>query len=265
MDEDNRDLAAGEPASSTALAEMRAEPSTMLALIARAATDPAVDVAKMEALLRMQRELEADQARAEFNAAFARLQPQLPRVKKDGSVSYPVDKNRPDGRQKKAFSYAKYEDIDLWVRPLLIKEGFSLSYDTEPQPNGAVLVIGTLMHVGGHERRARFGPAPLDTSGGKNNVQAARSTISYGQRATMTLLLNLVFEGADDDGVKGGAEFIDAEELRCIDELRRELAVDLESFCRTLAVESLIDLPKAAYPVAINLLMARKARREGKP
>ena len=40
---------------------------------------------------------------------------------------------------------------------------------------------------------------PLDTSGGKNNAQAYRSSASYGQRGAATLALNIVTEGDDND------------------------------------------------------------------
>ncbi|HUC70424.1 MAG TPA: ERF family protein [Stellaceae bacterium] len=239
-------------------AEGRATPATMLALIARAATDPAVDVAKMEALLRMQRELEADQARAAFNAAYARLQARLPRITRRGKIAYPGK----SGGKGSSIPFARWEDIDAAIRPLLIAEGFSLIFDSPSGGDGRLLCSGTLLHVDGHSRSASI-PLPLDTSGGKNNLQAGGSAASYGQRYTTRMLLNLVFEGEDDDGAKGGAEYISAEQVKELSDLMRELAVNLDDFCRTLNVEALPDIQQAAYPVAINLLMARKARREG--
>ena len=40
---------------------------------------------------------------------------------------------------------------------------------------------------------------PFDTSGGKNNIQAAGSAISYGKRYTMSALLNITTHDEDDD------------------------------------------------------------------
>lgn len=240
------------------------EPRSLLSVIARAASDPAVDVSKMETLLRMQKELMADQARAQFNQAFARLQLKLPRVKKNGEVRYPVNKNNPDGPKKKAFSYAKYEDIDELIRPLLNEEGFSLTYTTEPQQNGTILIIGTLLHVGGHEKKASIGPLPLDTSGGKNNLQAANSTFSYGKRYTETMLLNLVFEGDDDDGVTGGMQFIDAASVKALSDLLIETKSSIDDFCRFMAVGGLAEIEVKDYPAAINALMAKRARGAAK-
>lgn len=193
----------GESGNAVQTTAVRDEPQSMLTLIARALHDPTFDVSRLETLLRFQRELMVDQAKAEFNAAFARLQPRLPRVKRNGEVWYPVEKNNPEGPQYRAFKYAKYEDIDLAIRPLLNEEGFSLSYDVAPHPSGQSIIIGKLKHSTGHEETASFGPVPLDTSGGKNNLQGAASTLKYGQRHTMVMLLNLVFEGEDDDGNGG--------------------------------------------------------------
>ena len=235
-------------------------PLTMLALIARAATDPAVDVAKMAALLTMQRELMADQAKQQFNEALARLQTRLPRITKRGRIEYPENKQK--GTQKAAIPYALWEDIDAAIRPLLNEEGFSLSYDAPPAPGGGILFTGKLLHVGGHFETATIGPLPLDTSGGKNNLQAGGSTTSYGQRYTTKMLLNLIFEGEDDDGNRGGRELIGFEEMEQLSALITETGSNIDSFCRLMNVEVLADLDKMLYPVALNALMARKAARK---
>src|SRR3982750_657487 len=131
---------------------VRSEPRSMLALIAEAAANPAVDVAKMAQLLEMQERMEQRQSVAAFNEAFARLQPRLPRVKKNGEVWYPIDKNKPDGPSRRAFRYSRWDDIDLAIRSLLNDEGFSLSFDTAPHPGGGYLIIGKLLHSAGHEK-----------------------------------------------------------------------------------------------------------------
>ena len=239
--------------------------STVLGIIAKAAADPAVDVAKMQALLQMQRELMADQARAEFNEAMARLQPRLPRITKKGEVRYPINKNQPDGPSRKAFNYARWEDIDAEIRPLLFEEGFSLSYDTEPQADGKVVVIATLSHRAGHSKSARAPALPLDTSGGKNNVQAAGSSSSYGKRYATSALLNLIFEGEDDDGVAGGTQLIDAESVKRLSDLLIETKSDLGKFCALFSVGGLPEIEVKDYPAAVNALLDKQKNMRGAP
>ncbi len=236
--------------------------ATMLRVISDAAANPAVDTGKMQQLLDMQMQLMRLQAEQEFDAALARLQPRLPRITKRGEVRYPVNKNNPEGPSRHAFRYARWEDIDDAIRPLLNEEGFSLSADTIPQPDGRIIVVTTLQHRGGHKRTAQIGPLPLDTSGGKNNVQAVGSTFSYGKRYGATALLNLVFEGEDDDGVAGGEEFIDAESVRTLDQLIRETRSDFNRYCDALGVGGLTEIRVKDYPAAVNLLMDKKRKMQ---
>lgn len=187
----------------------------VLQAVIAAASDPAVDVGKMRELLGLQKELMAMQAEQQFNEAFARLSRKLPRIKKDGHVEY---KNKQTGQMEKSFSFATWDTIDRHIRPLLEEEGFTLSFDSAPRQGegGGIIVTGTLLHIAGHKRTASI-PLALDSSGGKNNIQGMGSTFSYGKRYTATALLNIVTEGEDDDGVRGGQKFItdaDADELR---------------------------------------------------
>lgn len=239
--------------------------STVLSIIAKAAADPAVDVAKMQALLDMQRQLMADQSRAEFNEAMARLQPRLPRIAKKGDVKYPVRKGDDDGPKKHAFFFARIEDIDDAIRPLLNDEGFSLSGDTIPQPDGRIIVTTTLLHRGGHSKTVQIGPLPLDTSGGKNNVQALGSTYSYGYRYGQRALLNLVFEGDDDDGVRGGQEFISDASVKVLSDLLIETKSDLGKFCALFSVGGLPEIQVADYPAAVNALLDKRRKLGGAP
>jgi hypothetical protein len=235
--------------------------AAMLNIIAKAASDPAVDVVKMQALLDMQERLMSRQAEQEFNEAMARLQPKLPRISKKGDVKYPINKNDQDGPKKHAFYFARIEDIDDGIRPLLNEEGFSLSGDTVPQADGRIIVTTTLRHRGGHAKTVQIGPLPLDTSGGKNNVQALGSTYSYGYRYGQRALLNLVFEGDDDDGERAGMEFISAEQVKEVNDLIVETGSDFNQFCDTIGVRGLTEIQPAAFTVAMNLLRSRKAAR----
>ncbi len=200
-----------------------ATPMSLLNFVAQAVSDPNIDVGKLEALLRMQREIVADDAKTQFNQAMARLQPKLPRIKKNGVVEYPVDKNKPQGPKAPAFNYARWEDVDAAIRPLLHEQGFTLSFNTRQRAGdgGGVVVVGELLHVGGHAKTAEFA-LPLDTSGGKSNLQGYASSTSFGQRYCAKMLLNLVFENEDDDGVSGGMVFVTVEQQQQLATLLRE-------------------------------------------
>ncbi len=239
-----------------------AAPGTMLAIIARAAADPAVDVSKMQSLLEMQRQLMADQARAEFNAAFARAAAQMPRVKKNGAIEHPKNKNEPDGPKRKISSYARLEEIDSAIRPILDAEGFALSFDTQPRTGdgGGLIVTATLLHTAGHSRSASI-PVPLDTSGAKNNIQGYGSALSYGRRYALCAVLNIVTEGEDDDAERGGMEFIDGLAVKQLDELLRKTNSNFEAFCEVMGVRSLIEIQVKEYPRAVNAVLSKLVKQ----
>jgi hypothetical protein len=221
-------------------------------LIARAASDPKVDVAKMQALLDMQRQLIADQARAEFNEAFARLAPRLPRIRKSGAIDY---------GKGPAIAYAKWEDIDAAIRPLLLAEGFTLMFDTEPLAD-RVIVIGVLQHVGGHEKRAQTPPLTFDNSGGKNATQAAGSTFSYGKRYAATMLLNITTEGEDDDGAFSRVQTIEAAKVDQLQRMIRSYGGNLDKFLAYMRVKSLSEITVGDFPRAVRTIEDNKRKVE---
>jgi hypothetical protein len=153
----------------------------------RLATNKDVDVAKLERLIAMQKDILAHEARAAFNRAFASMQSEIPSI---------VERSQGDGGK---WSYAPLEDIQTIVRPILERHGFGLSFRTE-WPDRQIKVIGILTHRDGHERTSEF-LAEADTSGSKNAIQARGSAVAYGRRYTTKDLLNITTRGADTDGV----------------------------------------------------------------
>jgi hypothetical protein len=239
---------------------------SMLNFIATALRDPNIDVAKLEALLRMQREVMAEDAKAQFNQAFIRLQSKLPRIKKTGVLEYPVDKNKPDGPKRQISKFAKWEDIDSVIRPLLDEEGFALSFNTSPRvgEGGGLLVTAILRHRAGHSQETAI-PVPLDTSGGKNNLQGYGSTLSYGKRYAATAALNIIAEGEDDDGKLGGTKFVTTEQAAEIDLLITETGADRGKFLHFYGIADVRNLLEAEFTAAKNALLSKKKQQGAKP
>jgi hypothetical protein len=242
-----------------ALARSNEQTANVLAMIDRAARDASVDVQKMQALLDMQERVMKRHAETEFTEAFARLSARLPRIKKNGTLEYPINKNDPDGPKRKIANFAKWEDIDAAIRPLLTAEGFSLSWESAPRAGegGGLMVTGHLGHVGGHVRSATI-PLPLDTSGGKNNLQGYGSTFRYGQRYTATMLLNFITEGEDDDGVRGADEFISDAQAAQIHAGVKALGRPLDAFLEYMGVRSVEEIQVSDFPRAMNALRPRQ-------
>src|SRR5712671_2893952 len=120
----------------------------------------------------LQERHETRQAEIAFNKAFGKMQPRLPRIRKDGTVSL--------GSGKGSYSFAEWEDIDFIIRPILDEYGFTLSFTSEPTDKG-VLMVAYLSHELGHSRTSKM-QLPPDAGPGRNALQAIGSAQSYGKR-----------------------------------------------------------------------------------
>ncbi len=171
----------------------------LAALVERVLTDPNADVSKLHALLDVNERILDRNAKAEFDAAFATMWPELPEIDERGAI-----KKRDGSVQSR---YARYEDIQTALRPYLAKNGFSLRHRTEwpVEKPGTIRIVGILTHRSGHSEESAF-EAQADKSDFRSDVQSQGSTISYGKRYTTCDLLNIITRGQDNDGQPQKAE-----------------------------------------------------------
>lgn len=163
--------------------------NSIMAVISRAAADPACDIDKLERLMAMHERMQARDAQAEFNTAMAAMQSDIPSIAERGAIVV---------NGQKRSDYATFEDINDVIKPIMQVHGFAITFKVENVAAG-LSVTGILMHRAGH-RESTTMLLPLDTSGSKNAVQAVGSSTSYGKRYVMSALLNLTTRGEDDDG-----------------------------------------------------------------
>lgn len=171
-----------------------AQPTSLLAVISRAASDPTCDVDKMERLMAMHERMLAQQAVVAFNEALSDMQDKLPAIGERGNAA---------GR----YTYALWEDINAAIKPILKAHGFALSFRTDFADG--IAVTGVLSHKAGHSEATTI-KLPADPSGNKNAVQAVASSVSYGKRYTAGALLNLTSHGEDDDAYAATAKIDEA-------------------------------------------------------
>lgn len=248
-------------ATALAVPQAPANPTSLLNFVAQAVSDPNIDVAKLEALLRMQREIVADEAKTEFNVALHAAQAEMPRVKKNGTI-----KLVKDGVSRGSIPFATYEDVDTALRPIMEKYGFTINFNVDARDGGGGIITGTLEHTNKHFKTASM-PLALDTGPGRNNLQAMGSTLSYGKRYVLEMLFNIVREGVDDDGKLGGTKFItdeQAAELRALaKEAGRPEGALLDRLFSGL-VRSFEEVESGAFVVVRNtldgIIHQRKAR-----
>ncbi len=164
------------------------------AMLQGLALNPDVPVDKLEKIIELHERLSKQQAKAQFDEAFAEMQRNLPVI----MARKKTTNGTKDGK------YAPLEDIMEKVRPILADHGFSISHRNEFPAGGLIKTIGTLAHRAGFERSSEF-VCVADKSGAKNDVQALGSAMSYGRRYTTNDLLNIVTRNEDDDAKRAAA------------------------------------------------------------
>jgi ERF superfamily len=169
------------------------------------ALDPDADVEKLDRIMAMYQRLNSKEAELAYNAAKGRILKKLAGIKivKNRPVITELEKGKPQKGAYEAFRYAPLEEIDKHLRPLLVSENMDLSYSDEAQEGGGIVIRGRLKHLPSGHYEDSFMPAPLDTSGGKTNVQAVGSTNSFLRRYVACNIFNIVVVGDDDDGIGG--------------------------------------------------------------
>jgi len=236
-------------------------PASLLSAIVQMASDPRVDADKLEKLLAMQERMEARDAEQQFNEAMMRLPPI--HVKKNGRIDLTSKEDRAKGlANQREVPFARWEDMAAIIEPILEREGFRISFNSAPRQadGGGLVVTGTLLHRAGHSRSATM-PLPLDTGPGRNNLQANGSTLSYGKRYTTEMLLNIVRDGDDDDGKKGGEQFItpeQAEEIAVlVDEANADPALFMQWVFGDNEPHNYREIPSDGFVRVVNALKSK--------
>ncbi len=230
--------------------------ATLLNIISRAAADPSVDIDKMERLMAMHERIVARDAKAQYLAALAEMQPGLPVIRERGGI-----KNNSGGVQS---TYALWEDINEKIRPLLSAHGFALSFRCGQEGDNAK-ITGILSHRAGHTEETTIW-LPMDKSGSKNSVQAVGSSTSYGKRYTAMALLNLTSTGEDDDGNKGGKSVITDEQSADLKSLAEEVSADVPAFLKYLGkigkttISKIEEIPSVMFKDAVAALERKRKK-----
>lgn len=173
----------------------------LMQIINRAAADPNFDVAKLEHLLKVKKEWDADEARKAFSVAFAAFKGEIIVVLKNRGVT--------DGPLK-GKRYAELFSVVNAVTPALSKHGLSASWRLSKDEKDWIEVTCTVKHVLGHSESVSMG-GPADTGGAKSPIQARASTITYLERYTLKAICGVAEQGDDNDGANAKDKMLEAD------------------------------------------------------
>jgi hypothetical protein len=194
--------------AAVAFAQPASDSQALMRVIETAALRQDFDVQKLQALLAVKREFEADEARKAFVAAKADFKAEDIVIGKDkANTQY-------DSR------YTSLGNLVNTVRPFLSKHGLTADWD-QTQTDGLVVTC-RLSHKLGHSESSSF-KVPPDTSGAKNPIQQIKSAITYARAVTFEAVCGLAATDANNDDDGNGAHD-GAAELRRLSWLRERKA-----------------------------------------
>lgn len=173
---------------------LRSDADNIMHLISRLAADPTIDIDRVERFMEMHERVKARDAYQAFADAMSAAQAEMG----------PIATDRHNSQTKSR--YASYAALDTAVRPIYVKHGFSLTFNTDPDaPADHMRLRCKVMHRDGHCESYQV-DMPADGKGAKGGdvmtkTHAAGSAMSYGQRYLLKMIFNLSV-GDDDDGQK---------------------------------------------------------------
>lgn len=231
------------------------EPVAILDVISRAASDPAVDVDKLDRLLQMHERLAARDAEAAFNIALNACQTETGRVSADAT--------NPQTRSR----YATYARLDFILRPIYTAHGFSLSFDEGDSPQAEhVRVLCHVSHKGGHTRTYHK-DMPADGKGAKGGdvmtkTHAVGAAQSYGMRYLLKGIFNIAIGEDDDDGNEGEApKYITEKQCADLEALLTETGADKPAFRKYFKITSLDQILASNFDSVCAMVRERGKRR----
>lgn len=236
--------------SNTNVVAMEAAPAPARAVtpmdLVNAAVTQGASPEALEKLLALHERWQAGQARAAFNQAMASALPNLPLIARKGTVER--------GKDGGVFRHERLQDIAEAVKPHLEAQGLVYRFRSETPPGGPITVTCIISHVDGHSEETSLS-APMDTSGGKNNVQGVGSTVTYLQRYTLKLALGLAVD-KDDDGESSETDTREADWIACITECKS--IPELRAYCHGIAA----DVEAAPLDVRKRVAEAKEAAKQ---
>jgi hypothetical protein len=176
-------------------------------------------VSDLTQLFDLQERWEKQEAEKAWNRAMMACQRDMPPLLKTSENKH------------KRIWYAGFEQLDRQIRPIYLREGFSLCFTELDQPNKEVCRMAVdVLHVLGHSKRF-VKDVHIDGVGiqGKPNMtatQADGSTSSYCRRYVTKMAFNLRDALDEDlDGDAAGNANLTAEEIKTLKDMIEEIIV----------------------------------------
>jgi hypothetical protein len=213
-------------------------------MIVRAVADPTCDPAKLRELLSVRREWEADEARAQFNAAVVLFQQKCPIIEK-GDKAY--DK-----------MYARIDRIWRTIRPLMEECGLAVTWESVLEKNGVCVLEGHLRHKRGHAQPLHHEVPLPDLIKGQNATQRGGAGETYAKRYALCAALGI--QTGDDDTDGACERVVTDDQVEWLREAIQYTTTDLAKFLTWGGCKALEAFPADKFGAAEKMLRAKGAK-----
>lgn len=227
-------------------------PAAIMLAIQGAATNPDVDMDKMERLWIMHKEAISEQNETAFNKSMNEAQGEMRLVSADAT--------NPQTHSK----YASYAALDRALRPIYVRHGFSLSfYEGETSKQEHIRVMCDVAHSGGCTK-IRYRDMPADGKGAKGGdvmtkTHAGGAATTYGMRYLLKMIFNVAIGDDDNDGNQP-VETISDEQAANLESLITEVNADRSAFLTYCRVDQLDSLPADMYKTVVKALERKRGQ-----
>ena len=205
----------------------------------------------VERMMKLHQELQANEAKKSFYAAFNRVQRRIT----------PVAKKAWNAHTKSW--YAKLDHVVAMLDPLMIEEGFSRSLHTlESNQPGMFRFTLTLSHVDGHEKEYYL-DAPSDDKGPKGGdvktkIQGIASAYTYCERHLLCKVWGIQTTEDNDGNRQADTKTITEQQAHDLDMLIGEVKASRPKFLDWLQIKALTELPVARFQEALQALEQKR-------
>lgn len=222
--------------------------NTSPASMMQVALSSGADLDKLEKMLLLQERWEANEARKAYHSAMAAFKANPPEIEKDRHVKFQTSKGITE------YDHASLANVTKKISSALSLHGLSAAWKTA-QSEKQITVTCTITHKLGHSESTSLSSLP-DDSGGKNQIQAIGSAVSYLSRYTLLCLTGLATRDMDDDGAATGT--ITPEQAKELSDIIASKKIDLAKFLEYVKAESIEAISATDFNRA--LAAAKKAK-----
>lgn len=237
-----------------------ADTAVLMAMLQKAASDPAIDLDRMERLFSMMERNEARKSEAAFAAAMAAAQAKI----------VPVAKNKTNNQ-----THSKYADLAAIVEacmPIINGMGFAISGSECPARDDFHFGLRLdVCHSGGCTKSYEF-QVPLDGAGfkgtaNKTATHAYGSSFSYARRYGICGVFNIATKDNDGNTQKVSTEdasTIGEPELAELTKLMATAKVDAGQVVEYLKIDALTDMSKRDFG-RIRFMLNKRIKENKNP